>query len=145
MTRDVFAWYAAAALALVCMFALCNVRPAVAADDEAELRLAWVKQATANNTPTTEVEFVKHVVRTQAIAAGANPADALNVSWCESKWNPQARNGQYQGLFQLGDYHRARAASLGYSWADMLRPLPNARTAMDLWASSGWQPWSCKP
>jgi len=57
-----------------------------------------------------------------------------NVLYCikhESGGNPNARNGIYIGLFQLG----------GYS-CNVWPPSTNIRLAHKLWLSRGWQPWS---
>lgn len=65
---------------------------------------------------------------------------ALNVSWCESRWRTTARNGQYRGLFQMGAWER-RAFGHG----------PDARTqaraALRYFVRTGrdWSPWECKP
>lgn len=78
---------------------------------------------------------------------GASPAQqekAVDVAWCESRHNPQARNGQFAGLFQIGrQWHEGRASRLGFSWGQMYEASPNIIVAADLWAEQGWSPWSC--
>ena len=62
---------------------------------------------------------------------------ALRVSYCESRWNVYARNGQYLGLFQAGAY--ARRYGFGWNaWAQ-------ARGAYGYFRASGysWGPWTC--
>ena len=67
--------------------------------------------------------------------------EAKRVARCESGWNPDATNGQYLGLFQMGAYHYWRFE--GNAWND---PYVNARAAGGLWAEShSWRHWSCKP
>jgi hypothetical protein len=52
----------------------------------------------------------------------------------------RATNGQYLGMFQMGDYARSRYGH-GYT------PLAQARAAYAYFVASGrdWSPWSCKP
>jgi len=67
---------------------------------------------------------------------------AFLVSWKESRWVPTASNGVCFGLFQMHRVHRARAAELGFTWAEATRdPRTNALMAADLWRRSGWRPW----
>ena len=47
---------------------------------------------------------------------------AIEVSRCESGWSHWARNGQYLGLFQMGDFARSR---YGHAW----NPWAQARAA----------------
>jgi hypothetical protein len=74
------------------------------------------------------------------IVFGVHAAAALRVAWCESRWHTGARNGQYLGLFQMGDYARGR---YGHSWD----ALGQARAAYAYFVASGrdWSPWECKP
>lgn len=75
---------------------------------------------------------------------GSEGPHAIQVARCESGLHPTDTNGQYMGLFQLGNYHRHRATRLGYSWSDMLSPQPNINVAYDLFIEQGWTPWSCR-
>lgn len=67
---------------------------------------------------------------------------ALAVAYCETggTYSVYARNGQYVGLFQMGDYARGR---YGHSWD----ALGQARAAFRYFVDSGygWGPWECKP
>ena len=69
-------------------------------------------------------------------------AQALAVSWCESKWYRWAGYGkhQYLGLFQMGSSERARYGHGPGAWAQ-------SRAAWRYFVASGrdWSPWSCKP
>jgi hypothetical protein len=71
---------------------------------------------------------------------GPHCRQALAVAWCESRFDPEARNGQYLGLFQMGNYARTR---FGHG------PTPHAQSqaAHAYFVESGrtWGPWSCKP
>jgi hypothetical protein len=55
---------------------------------------------------------------------------------CESTLNVYATNGQYQGLFQMGDYARSRYGHGWDAWAQ-------ARAAYAYFRDAGWAPWEC--
>lgn len=67
---------------------------------------------------------------------------AIRVSSCETggTFSVYAQNGQYLGLFQMGEYARS---TYGHSWT----PLGQAKAAYRYFVDSGrdWSPWSCKP
>lgn len=67
-------------------------------------------------------------------------AEALAVAWCESRYDVNARNGQYLGLFQMGSWER-RTFGHGPD------ALAQARAAYRYFIASGsdWSPWSCRP
>lgn len=67
-------------------------------------------------------------------------AAALEVAWCESRFDTHARNGQYLGLFQMGSWER-RTFGHGSS------PYAQARAAYRYFVRTGrdWSPWECKP
>lgn len=68
--------------------------------------------------------------------------EALAVASCESggTFSTRAHNGQYLGMFQMGDYARQL-----YGHGDTA--LQQARAAHRYFVASGkdWSPWSCKP
>lgn len=65
------------------------------------------------------------------------------ISYRESRWTPGVVNSSgHTGCLQLSPIHRARAARLGYTWADMRRAYPNARVARDLYDDAGMTPWA---
>jgi len=67
-------------------------------------------------------------------------ADALEVSWCESRFATDARNGQYRGIFQMGSWER-RTFGHGSSAYEQARAAERyfIRTGRD------WSPWECRP
>lgn len=71
---------------------------------------------------------------------GRYAEQALAVAWCESRYDVWAGNGQYLGLFQMGDYARST-----YGHGDTA--LEQARAAYAYFAASGydWSPWACRP
>ncbi len=64
---------------------------------------------------------------------------ALAVAWCESGHQTTARNGQYLGLFQMGDWARAYAGHGDTAYEQ-------AVAAYELFVQTGrdWSPWSCR-
>lgn len=69
-------------------------------------------------------------------------SDAWRVADCETggTFSVWANNGQYLGLFQMGDYARSR---YGHGW----NPWAQARAAHRYYVDSGrdWSPWQCRP
>ena len=67
-------------------------------------------------------------------------SQALSVAMCESTMNPAAVNGQYLGLFQMGESERA-------TYGHGPDAATQARSAYAYFAASGydWSPWACKP
>jgi hypothetical protein len=64
---------------------------------------------------------------------------ALDVAWCESRFQTTARNGQYLGLFQMGSNER-RLFGHGATAYEQ------ARAAHRYFVLSGrdWSPWGCR-
>lgn len=71
---------------------------------------------------------------------GRHCGQALAVAWCESRYHPGARNGQYLGLFQMGSHERRLFGHGRTAHAQ-------ARAAHRYFVRSGrdWSPWGCKP
>lgn len=71
---------------------------------------------------------------------GPHCQEALSVSWCESRWYIWAGNGQYLGLFQMGNYARSKYGHGSGAWKQ-------AKAAYRYFVDSGkdWSPWSCQP
>lgn len=63
---------------------------------------------------------------------------AYRVAECESRFDIWATNGQYLGLFQMGEYARSRYGHGGNPWIQ-------ARAAHRYYSARGWAPWSCRP
>lgn len=74
------------------------------------------------------------------VVFGDRCEEALSVARCESGLSTRAVNGQYLGLFQMGDYARGR-------YGHGSTPLEQARSAHAYFVDAGsdWGPWSCKP
>ncbi len=69
---------------------------------------------------------------------GQYGSQAVNVARCESGLRTWAQNGQYEGLFQMGSYARARYGHGSDAWTQ-------ARAAFAYFRDSGysWRPWTC--
>lgn len=73
------------------------------------------------------------------------PARALRIARCESGLDPTAvsPDGANWGLLQINVVHRARAARMGYAWAQMLDAGPNLAVARAIYDEQGFEPWAC--
>lgn len=71
---------------------------------------------------------------------GVYCSEALNVTWCESRHDRYAKNGQYLGLFQMGSWERSK-----YGHGDTA--IEQAIAAYAYFVDSGrdWSPWACQP
>lgn len=98
---------------------------------------------TASVRPTGEIA---DIIRSAFARFGPDVAEqAVRVAQCESHLDPRATNGQHASLFQISrTYHEARARRLGFDWSRMWEPAVNAAVAADIYASSGWTPWTCR-
>lgn len=105
----------------------------------------WVAESTAAGTPINEAEYVKHAIRVVWVSAGLDPAPALAIAWCESRYNPKAigDHGLALGVFQIRwDAHAGRVARQGWARDDLFDPWKNAQLALQLYSDSrGWRPW----
>lgn len=60
---------------------------------------------------------------------------ALNISFCESSYDPNAYAAGNYGLFAVNQIHHNGPAS------DLYDPEFNVQKAHDLYVRRGWQPW----
>ena len=75
---------------------------------------------------------------------GSRAGEALRVARCESRNDPNARNGSYIGVFQIHRrLHAWRIEKVGGK--DLYDPLTNVRVAHSLMRDKGWGPWTCSP
>jgi hypothetical protein len=111
------------------------------------LKLALATAALVALVAVTEAREAGATPRQQAVNAirqvfGRYADQAIRVVDCETggTFSVYARNGQYLGLFQMGDYARGR---YGHAWT----ALGQARAAYRYFVDTGrsWRPWSCKP
>lgn len=87
---------------------------------------------------------------------GVSERDMLEVAWCESRYDPNARSrGNHLGLWQhssrywagrVRDFNaQARAAGLPEMAGVWRAPIDNARITARMVRAGGWRPWTCKP
>lgn len=102
----------------------------------------WVLRLWQERANTCRLLLIETRNPTVAITLvfGKYADQALAVASCESGRGVWAQNGQYLGMFQMGDYARSR-----YGHGDT--PLEQARAAYRYFADTGysWGPWQCKP
>jgi hypothetical protein len=104
--------------------------------------LRWIKSRWTQRADEAWRYYVRLSNPTEAICHvfGSYCDQALRVASCESGRGVNAQNGQYLGMFQMGDYARGQ---YGHSHT----PLGQARAAYAYFVDSGrdWSPWECKP
>jgi hypothetical protein len=71
---------------------------------------------------------------------GVHCQAAISVARCETggTFSVYAKNGQYLGLFQMGEYARS---TYGHGWT----AYEQARAAYRYFLDAGWSPWQCLP
>lgn len=108
--------------------------------------LLWLSdRSPAHFRPNTEHNRI-HAI-TYAFCHSLRPCalgyQALRVAYCESGpslW-PWARNGQYLGTWQMGEWARAYVAQFGAPWSWGI--WAQSRSASKLQSKLGWSQWSC--
>jgi hypothetical protein len=65
--------------------------------------------------------------------------EAVNVAWCESRLTTTARNGQYLGLFQMGETARAL-----YGHGPTAHAQATAAHRYFVRSGRDWSPWGCR-
>ncbi len=82
---------------------------------------------------------VKDIIR-EAFGS-VHAKEAIRVAQCESgPWGTKARNGQYEGLFQMGSWERAH-----YGHSRCAEKQARAAHAYFVATGKTWSPWECKP
>lgn len=67
---------------------------------------------------------------------GSHWKEAAIVSFGEGGWSPYAKNGQYLGTFQCGDWCRSTYGHGDDLWSQ-------AKAAHAYWLDSRWDGWEC--
>lgn len=98
----------------------------------------YERGAAASNK--TRIAHTKYVI---CVVFGRYCSQAIRVSGCETghKYNANAKNGQYRGIFQMGDHERTIYGHSSWNvWVQ-------AVAAYHYFADTGydWSPWGCKP
>jgi hypothetical protein len=76
---------------------------------------------------------VEDLIRT---VFGPEGEKAVQVARCESTMSPDAKKGQFLGLFQMGANERGE-------YGHGKDPLAQVLAAYELFLDRGWQPWTC--
>lgn len=95
---------------------------------------------TPNPPPVETAHHVTYSDDPICDAFGPYCAEAKAVVACESGGSTTAVNGQYLGMFQMGEYERAT-----YGHGDTATE--QAQAAFRYFSVTGfdWSPWACKP
>jgi hypothetical protein len=102
---------------------------------------------TIRSAPTERTPITDAIRRGFARFGPEVAEEAVRVAGCETgdTYYPGARNGQHLGLFQISrTYHEDRVRRLGFTWEQMAEVDPNIAVAVDIYAESGWGPWTCR-
>ncbi len=104
--------------------------------------LAWTRRELAESWADRYRLQLRDPKRAICAVFGPYCHQALRVSSCETggTFSVWATNGQYLGLFQMGNYARS---TFGHG----ATPLAQARAAYRYFVASGrdWSPWTCQP
>src|SRR6188472_775723 len=114
----------------------------------AVVMLIFAVSASAQNQSPTQ-HRLKQVI-TYTFCGSLKPCkrgnDAIKVADCESSGKPHhiwpwARNGQYLGFFQMGEFARDYVKKKGVPWRWGI--WQQARSASKLQRDLGWSQWDC--
>lgn len=112
--------------------------------------VVWVAHLWANRAVKARGEYEAYLKRQAALmnnpevaicsVFGPYCSQAKVVAWCEGKYRPNAKNGQYLGTFQMGTNERS-------TYGHGSTVLEQARAAYRYFVASGkdWSPWECQP
>ena len=90
---------------------------------------------------------IEGIIRAAAARWGADETQLLRVSYCESRYNPNAYNASSgaSGLFQfLATTWAPNSVRAGYAGASVFDPVANANTAAYMFANQQARQWQCK-
>ncbi|MDQ2952939.1 MAG: G5 domain-containing protein [Chloroflexota bacterium] len=90
---------------------------------------------------------IETIIRTAAETWGADPTQLLRVSFCESRYNPNAYNASSgaSGLFQfLATTWAPNSVRAGYAGTSVFDPVANANTAAYMFSIGQARQWQCK-
>lgn len=100
--------------------------------------------------PASNSGDVVSIITKAAVKYGIDPARAIRIANCESGYNPNAvnynynENGYPSGLYQhISGYWSARAEKYGYAGASVFDPVANANVTMAMWAEGLSHLWEC--
>ena len=120
---------------LIVLLAMLVPQFAVAAYNPAPERIVRAALQVKSPPPQTVERRAWAVCR---IFVGRLCRPALNVAWCESGIRPDARNGQYHGVWQFGYWARTHFGYGRNVWEQTF-------AARRYHALAGFRPWECHP
>lgn len=118
---------------------LAKLIKAVRARDEARAEVRRVRLVLAHD-PT-----VQEAMTIASVAYGVPLSEMRSAAWCESRHNPNARNGRYRGLYQFGPIFES--SPYGRAGRSVWSPFASAMATAYIvrHGGSGWAPWECSP
>jgi hypothetical protein len=117
----------------------------VAARYRHEIRRARAGLARLRAVAAAERRRVSEALTLASVVYGVSRHELEQVAYCEARFQPTARNGQYLGLFQLGSGFRSRSPFFSGAGLDPYSPYANAMAAARVVAKEGWRQWECRP
>ena len=101
-----------------------------------------VKTVLASEYKVTEMEVIKMIVSEFEEFGSRVVTQALDIAYCESKYNANAvhvnKNGTRDvGVFQINSIHGYPEYQLKAAWE-------NINIAKQMYKKSGWRPWVCR-
>jgi len=110
-----------------------------------------VAKSVPKPAPVPNSSSIASIITVAANRYGIDPARALRIAQCESNFNPQSvnynynENGYPSGLYQhLSGYWPARAAKYGYAGASVFDAEANANVTMGMWRDGSAGLWECQ-
>lgn len=99
---------------------------------------------------TATVAQLEQIIGDGFARFGAAVAEqAVEQAWCETAGtlDPNSTGDEGEvGLLQIHPkFHTDRAAKFGWTMADLYDPYKNVVVGADIYAESGWGPWTCQP
>lgn len=104
----------------------------------------WKAEAKRWKRMTLHSPSVQEALTIASIAYRIDRGDLSSTAWCESRHNPQATNGQYVGIMQLGTGFRS-ASRYFRAGLDPFSPYANILAAAEVIAVQGYRQWQCQP
>jgi hypothetical protein len=87
-------------------------------------------------------QLIKCAARRWDVPGG--PSEALSVARCESRYDPDARNGTHLGVFQQASkYWPGRAKTYGFPGFSAFNGRANIIVSVRMAHRVGWGPWAC--
>lgn len=103
--------------------------------------IAWQREARRHANAVTYQSDVRTAIELASRVSGVPLSNLYTIARCESRLDPFNVLGQYEGLYQLGAYHRSLPDIRGLN---PFNPYVNAMHAALFIARNGDGQWSCR-